>query len=251
MASNPPGQCCVANFQHDGVPRGQLGKIDEISTYFAYPDAGTDTSSDTAIIFITDILGIYINAKLQADLFAQTLKCTVVMPDLFNGDAIAADAWAKGSVDLKPWLEKHTVDTVDPVIERTIKYLQEEKQIKKIGAVGYCFGGKYVVRFLAEGHDSAVKAGYIAHPSFVTEDELAAIQKPLAISASEIDGIFTRDLRHKSEDILSNTGQPYQINLFSGVSHGFAVKGELSTRHEDWSKEQAFAQAVAWLKEYL
>lgn len=48
------------------------------------------------------------------------------------------------------------------------------------------FTSQYVVRFLAEGHNSAVKAGYIAHPSFVTEDELAAIQKPLAISASGV-----------------------------------------------------------------
>lgn len=183
MASNPPGQCCVANFQHDGVPKGQLGKIDEstllaqqehfaylrhglttfminastvliltdnvyiVSTYFAYPDAGTDTAtfSDTAIVFITDILGIYINAKLQADLFAKAMKCTVVMPDLFNGDSIDADAFLKGSVDLKPFLEKHTVETIDSVIERTIKYLEEEKQIKKIGAVGYCFGGKVYI----------------------------------------------------------------------------------------------------------
>lgn len=37
MASNPPGQCCVANFQHDGVPRGQLGKIDE-STLLSLQD---------------------------------------------------------------------------------------------------------------------------------------------------------------------------------------------------------------------
>lgn len=64
------------------------------------------------------------------------------MPDLFNGDAIPADAFDKGPVDLESFLERHTVDTIDPVIERIIKYLQEERQIKKIGAVGYCFGGK-------------------------------------------------------------------------------------------------------------
>ncbi|EED20918.1 dienelactone hydrolase family protein [Talaromyces stipitatus ATCC 10500] len=250
MASNPPGQCCVASFQHDGVPRGEIGKIDQTSTYFTYPDTHTDAtkSSDTAIIFITDILGIYINSKLQADLFAQSLKCPVIMPDLFHGDAIPADAFEKGPVDLKPWLEKHSVETVDPVIERTIKYLREEKGVQRIGAVGYCFGGKYVVRFLAD-RSPAVDTGYIAHPSFIADDELAAIQKPLAITASETDSIFTRELRFKSEDILSRTGQPYQITLFSGVSHGFAVKRELANRHQNWCKEQAFEQAVSWFRE--
>lgn len=46
------------------------------------------------------------------------------------------------------------------------------------------FNLQYVVRFLAGQRSTAIDAGYIAHPSFVTEDELAAIQKPLAISAS-------------------------------------------------------------------
>lgn len=43
------------------------------------------------------------------------------------------------------WLTKgtggnnpHTFDAVDPIVEKSIKYLQE-KGFKKIGAVGYCF----------------------------------------------------------------------------------------------------------------
>jgi dienelactone hydrolase len=46
-------------------------------------------------------------------------------------------------------------------------------------------------------------------------------------------------------------GQPWQINLFSGVSHGFAVRGDLSQKRNKFAKEQAFMQAAAWLKEHL
>lgn len=115
-----------------------------VSTYFAHPDTDTPTS-DIAIVFITDVLGIYINSQLQADIFAQALNCTVVMPDLFSGDAIPVNAFDKGPVDLKSFLAKHTADTVDPVVERTVRYLLEEKQVKKIGVVGYCFGGKVCI----------------------------------------------------------------------------------------------------------
>jgi dienelactone hydrolase len=117
--------------------------------------------------------------------------------------------------------------------------------------------------------------GYTAHPSFVTEEELAAIAGPLSICASgtifltalsrssyldghmltqfntEIDQIFTTELRHKSEGILIKTGQNWQINLYSGVTHGFAVRADLSNKHHKFAKEQAFCQAVNWFNQYL
>jgi dienelactone hydrolase len=67
----------------------------------------------------------------------------------------------------------------------------------------------------------------------------------------EVDQIFTTELRHESEDILIKTGLPYQLNLFGGVSHGFAVRGDLSKKENKYAKEQAFLQAVAWFKYYL
>lgn len=91
----------------------------------------------------------------------------------------------------------------------------------------------------------------MAHPSFVDEDELEAITGPLAISAAETDSIFPAEKRHRSEEILKKTGQPYQINLFSGVEHGFAVRGDPSKKQERFAREQAFLQAVTWFNEYL
>lgn len=103
------------------------------------------------------------------------------------------------------------------------------------------------MRFLGSGK---VDVGYSAHPSFVEEDELKAIKGPYAISAAETDQIFPAEKRHKSEEILKETKQPYQINLYSGVVHGFAVRGELKGQ-EKYAKESAFLQAVQWFEEYL
>lgn len=91
----------------------------------------------------------------------------------------------------------------------------------------------------------------MAHPSFVSDDELASITGPLSISAAETDSIFPSDMRHKSEVILQKTGLPYQINLFSGVEHGFAVRGSEEKKVERFAKEQAFLQAVIWFDQWL
>ena len=44
---------------------------------------------------------------------------------------------------------------------------------------------------------------------------------------------------------------PYQINLFSNVVHGFAVRADISKKREKFAKEQAFLQAVTWFNEYV
>jgi dienelactone hydrolase len=44
---------------------------------------------------------------------------------------------------------------------------------------------------------------------------------------------------------------PWQINLFSGVEHGFAVRGDINVKQQKFAKEQAFLQAVAWFDEHL
>jgi dienelactone hydrolase len=87
--------------------------------------------------------------------------------------------------------------------------------------------------------------------SFVEEDELRAISGPLSIAAAETDAIFPAEKRYKSETILTETKQPYQINLYSGVEHGFSVRCDLSQRHQRYAKEQAFLQAMAWFDWHL
>lgn len=82
-------------------------------------------------------------------------------------------------------------------------------------------------------------------------EELAAITGPLSIAAAELDDIFTVEKRHESETILSKSKQDFQINLFSGVHHGFAVKGDLSDKRQLFAKDQAFAQAIAWFTQHL
>lgn len=122
--------------------------------------------------------------------------------------------------------------------------------IQRVGAVGYCFGGKYVVRHLVPGKGK-IDVGYTAHPSQILPEELKEIKGPLAISAAETDAIFPPEKRHETEAILKDLCLPYQINLYSGVAHGFAVRGDPTNRVVQYAKENAFFQAVQWFKEYL
>jgi dienelactone hydrolase len=78
----------------------------------------------------------------MADQYAENGYFTLI-PDLFNGDALPLNR--PEGFDLMTWLIKgtggnnpHTWEAVDPIVAKSIKYLQEQGY-KKIGAVGYCF----------------------------------------------------------------------------------------------------------------
>ncbi|KID67011.1 dienelactone hydrolase, partial [Metarhizium hybridum] len=220
-----------------GKPTGKLAKIDnKIDAYVAIPPKGKAHNS-YGILCLPNIISIWQNSQLMADLFAEQGYVTVML-DLFNGDPVKLNNEPAG-FDIMTWLNKgtdrnnpHTVPYVDPIIEAGIKY------IKALG---------YVVRHYKSGID----VGFIAYPSFVEEDKLTAISGPLSIVTAETDSIFPPDKRHKSKEILKATKKPYQINLFSEVEHGFTIRADLKVKVQRFAREQAFLQAVAWFDNYL
>ncbi|KAF2722306.1 alpha/beta-hydrolase [Polychaeton citri CBS 116435] len=243
MASHPPAKCCTVGVKHDGEAKGELKDFNGISTYFAYPES---KNTEFAVLLLPDVMGHANNAKLIADQFAANGYFTV-FPDLFEGDPVPTPR--PENFQIGEWLKSHTTAHVDPIIETTIKGIKEELGVKKIAAAGYCFGGKYVARFLAKGR--GVDVGYTAHPSFVDVEELQGITGPFSIAAAETDTIFPAEKRRESEDILQRMDVPYQISLYSGVEHGFSVRGDVSKQQVRFAKEAAFLQAVQWFDEYL
>lgn len=99
---------------------------------------------------------------------------------------------------------------------------------------------KYVVRHLRPD-ENKIDVGYVAHPPFVEADELRAIKGPLAISAAEVDAIFPVEKRYETEVVLKDLHLPYQINLYSDVEHGFAVRGDPDNRVVLYAKENAYS----------
>jgi dienelactone hydrolase len=195
------------------------------------------------------------NTKLLCDDFARA-GYLVVAPDVFAGDPVpesllSPDGSLAGNFDWAGWTGRHTVKDVEPILDATIAALKSEYGVKHLGAAGYCFGGKYVVRYLAPG--KGVEVGFVAHPSLVEAEELKAIDGPLSIAAAETDQICPPEKRRETEEILLGKEQrvPFQITLYSDVEHGFAVRTDLSDRRKKFAKESAYCQAVRWFDEWL
>ncbi|OBT71583.1 hypothetical protein VF21_09293 [Pseudogymnoascus sp. 05NY08] len=245
MISLPPADCCAKGTIHEGTTTGTMEKIGDIDAYFARP---ANNSTEKAVIIFGDIFGIYQNIKLVADNFAARGFLAIV-PDMLDGDTLSTEDFDNKKLDIPAWVQRHPPHAVDPIVAKVIAHLRETLKVEKIAGVGYCFGAKYVVRNLKG--DGLLDSGYLAHPSFITTDEFLAITKPVSIAASEIDSIFTQQHRYDAEKVLIDLKIPFQINVYGGVDHGFALRADMSVKKNLYAMEDAFKQAVAWFENWL
>lgn len=251
MASNPPGKCCFMGFRHEGQPNGSIQEIFGFETYVAKPQPSHCCNSrntvheDKYIVIITDIYGHkFNNVQLIADELADKTGFSVLVPDILFGDPVIK---LDGTANFQEWLGNHSPEkTRNEAVQPFLQKLRDEKNPSFVGVIGYCFGAKFVIQQLAK--DGLADVGAVAHPSFVTIEEVDAIakEKPLLISAAENDSVFPEELRHLTEAKLKENGNCYQIDLFSGVTHGFVARGDTSNPWVKYCKEKALADQIHW-----
>jgi len=129
-----------------------------------------------------------------------------------------------------------------PEIEACAKELKSTH--KKVGAIGYCYGGWACFQLGGKGK-SLVDAISVAHPSLLTKEEIDNVAVPVQILAPETDGMYTPELkvlrtpRQRLEysnvcadnvekehtlKVLPERNIEFDYQYFPGLAHGFAAK---------------------------
>lgn len=57
-------------------------------------------------------------------------------------------------------------------------------------------------------------------------------KEPLFLSCTDVDFTFEAHSRRRAVDILQTEKKPYELQLFSGVDHGFALRGDMGNPYE-------------------
>lgn len=177
-----------------------------------------------------------------------TISYYTLMPDLFHGNPVPVER--PDTFNFTAWSTRHQPEDIDPIIETALNEIRTNTDIARLGIVGYCFGGKYVARWLGR-NDTGIDAGYTAHPSGTTEAEWEGVSAPLSIANAELDTTFPLSEARQAEDILRNSTIAWQFATYSDVPHGFAIRANQSQPRQVFAKEQAFGQAVSWFGEYV
>ncbi|KAL8951012.1 MAG: hypothetical protein Q9222_002988 [Ikaeria aurantiellina] len=246
--------CCVSGFQWNGKPQGRETKLGNFNAYVA----GSDTQKDAAIMIVSDMLGWTLtNTRLLADHFAKEANATVYLPDFFEGEVVPADILDDEKTrdeflarELKPWLERHSKANRAAPIHDAAKVLKQDLGYKKVGAIGYCWGGWAVFQLAAKGKNM-VDCISAAHPSLLTKEEINELAVPVQILAPEHDMSFTPELKEYTNKTIPALGIEYDYQYFPKLMHGFGTRGDPNDETSKKGMERAKNAASAWFGTHL
>lgn len=235
--------CIETNF-HAGKP---VGLIKTFSSFKDVYTVGDQSTSKAVVVIFTDIFGNkYNNNQLIADAFAKS-GYFVLIPDLFENDAAKIESFGEpGYFDT--WKQSHGFDKTGPYAKEFLAMVESEFKAKKVFAVGHCYGGKLVIQNLTQ--NSVLAAGAVAHTSGTDLEEVKVITKPILVSSAENDHAFTDEIRHQTQQILKENKVIYQFDLFSDVSHGYAVRGDPSNPAEKYAADKTFRDQLHWFDRF-
>ncbi|KAI8624362.1 dienelactone hydrolase [Xylariaceae sp. FL1651] len=243
--------CCVKTFTWGGTPAGKETKLANLDCYVA------GDNKDAAVLFIHDLFGWkYPNVRLLADHYAREADVTVYVPDFFGGWTVewaAAEEGRFADIDLPTFLKNNSREVRGPEIVACARALRSEQyNFKRLGAIGYCYGGWAVCHLGSKAQDPPlVDAICMGHPSLLVKEDIDNLAVPIQILAPEIDKAYTAELKSHTFETLLKLNLPFDYQHYPGAEHGGLVRGSENVPKERETMAQAKNAAVAWFKQYL
>jgi len=177
----------------------------------------------SAIIIVYDIFGISSQIQQGADILSKTLNAKVVVPDFFRGNERDVNNWPPTTPEGRAERDAFFKDIGDakkrlPELLGVAEALKKDG-ITRIGALGYCWGGK--VSILAGALPDPFSAVAAVHPAFIINADADNLMVPLGFYPSKDE---PNDMIQYVSSVAS--AKPFaaknDFHHFDTVHHGFA-----------------------------
>jgi carboxymethylenebutenolidase len=201
-----------------------------------------------AIIVIQEIFGVNAGIRRKCDTLAEA-GYLAIAPDLF---------WRmEPGIELDPDVPEQMQRALSIMgdfdqdggirdIEAAIRYARAESG-GKVGAVGYCLGGR-LAYMTAARTDVDASVGYYAVGVDGLLDEKHAIARPLMLHIAGEDGFVDKDTQAKMHAGLDDHAK-VTLHDYPGEDHGFAT--EFGNRRSDAAARLADERTAAFFAENL
>ena len=208
--------------------------------YLARP-AGPPTA---AIVVIQEIFGVNAGIRRKCDRLAEAGHLALA-PDLFwrlePGVELDPDIEGEFNAALE-LMGRFDQDLGVRDIEATIRFARNSEGCGKVGAVGYCLGGR-LAYMTAARTDADASVGYYAVGIDNLLREKHAIANPLMLHIPTADGFVPPEVQAQMHHGLDDHPK-VTLHDYEGLDHGFAT--EMGKRRDDAGAELADRRTMAF-----
>lgn len=202
-----------------------------------------------AIVVIQEIFGVNPGIRRKCDSLAAA-GYLAVAPDLFwrmqPGIDLDPDVPAEMQQALD-WMGKFDQDRGIEDIEATIRFARETIDGGKVGAVGYCLGGR-LAYMTAARTDVDATVGYYAVGVNGLLGEKHAVAHPLMLHIAGEDGFVDKATQAAMHEGLDDHPK-VTLHDYPGEDHGFAT--EFGARRSDAAATLADERTTAFFAQHL
>ena len=217
-------------------------------TFDAYV-ARPEGDAKAAIVVIQEIFGVNAGIRRKCDKLAED-GYLAIAPDLF---------WRiEPGVELDPDIEPEFEKALDLMgklnqdasirdIQATIAYVRDQTGEGKVGAVGYCLGGR-LAYMTAARTDVDATVGYYGVGIDELLREKEAIAHPLMLHIPTDDGFVDKETQAKMHEGLDDHPK-VTLHDYEGLDHGFAT--EFGKRRDEEAATLADRRTADFFAEHL
>src|SRR5579862_1101666 len=221
--------------------------VDQANDMNAYVASPANINGCPAILVFQEAFGVNNHIKKLAEKIAEE-GYVAIAPELFHRTALPGTTISYADFDaVKPHLSVLTIDGLIADIESTYNWLLQNQQVikSKIGAVGFCLGGR--VSFLANAVlPLAASVSYYGGSIQTMTDKAIDLHAPQLFFWGGLDKHILPKHRETIANALDDAGKEYISTVISYADHGFNC--DERTAYNPKAAKEAWAMTSAFLK---
>lgn len=216
---------------------------DATDAFHAYLLKPVKNNNGTGLLMLSDVFGFEASATRD---FAYRVACNgynVLVPDLFRGNPWVSD---RNRSEFDKWVSLHPAERIAKDISTSTNWMIDEFLVvglsKKLGIIGFCFGGGQLIATLARDQGTNFSTGVCFYGTHMDLSVMNNIRVPILFICGDSDPLCPVEVVQDSEKRI---GRGSRVVVFKGQDHAFVHRP--GSPEADKDAEEAFMIMRNWL----
>ncbi len=229
----------------------------ELKSYVCLPKDASPENPAPAILVAPEWWGMVQFPQKVTERLAEAGFAAVAM-DIYGEGKLTADA-----NQANEWMNQMLADQ-EMLMARCRLILKDFTDLeavdgKRLGAIGFCFGGKIALDMAREGFPLQAVATFHGNPTPKQPAEKGKFTAKVLVAHGEADSMVTMDQIEALKKELDNADVDYTVDVYEGAKHGFtnpeadkrAAENGVDLGYDETAAKASWDEMIAFMQQNL